>query len=35
VKAEAFSNLSNVTDADLKEWPRSIQVLMKKFPTLK
>jgi metallo-beta-lactamase class B len=34
VKAESFTNLGNVADADLKEWPRSIHALMKKFPTV-
>jgi metallo-beta-lactamase class B len=33
VKAGSFTNLGNIADADLKEWPRSIQVLMKKFST--
>jgi metallo-beta-lactamase class B len=32
VKAESFTNLGNVADADIKEWPRSIHTLMKKFP---
>jgi len=34
VKAESFTNLGNVADANLKEWPRSIQTLMKKFPAI-
>jgi metallo-beta-lactamase class B len=33
VKAESSTNLGNVADADLKEWPRSIHKLMDKFPT--
>jgi metallo-beta-lactamase class B len=35
VKAELFTNLGNVTDADLKEWPRSIYKVMDKFPAVK
>jgi metallo-beta-lactamase class B len=34
VKAESSSNLGNIADADLKEWPRSIHTLMKKYPTV-
>jgi metallo-beta-lactamase class B len=32
VKAESFTNLGNVADADLKEWPRSIRRVIDKFP---
>jgi metallo-beta-lactamase class B len=32
VKAESFTDLGNVSDADLKEWPRSIHKVMDKFP---
>ncbi len=35
VKAEEFSDLGNITEADLNEWPQSIQALMKKFPAVK
>jgi metallo-beta-lactamase class B len=33
VKSASSTNLGNIADADLKEWPRSIHTLMKKFPT--
>jgi metallo-beta-lactamase class B len=32
VKAESYTNLGNVADADLEEWPRSIRKVMDKFP---
>jgi metallo-beta-lactamase class B len=32
VKAESAADLGNTEDANLQDWPRSIQVLMEKFP---
>jgi metallo-beta-lactamase class B len=34
VKAESFTSLGNVAEADLKEWPRSLHIVMKKFPSV-
>lgn len=33
VKSKSSANLGNVADADLKEWPSSIQKTMDKFPS--
>jgi metallo-beta-lactamase class B len=33
VKAESYTDLGNIKDADLKEWPRSIIAIKEKFPT--
>ncbi len=35
VKSASSTNLGNIADADLKEWPRSICTIMDKFPTVK
>jgi len=34
VKAEEYSDLGNIAEANLNEWPQSIQALIKKFPAV-
>ena len=34
IKSESFSDLGNISDANLTQWPASIQVLMIKYPSV-